>query len=144
MLAYSIIRLCLTLGDPVNCSRPGISVHGIFQTRILKWVAISSSRISSWPRDWTHIQCMGRWILYHWATWEAQWESSWPNTPTAEYLRVSSCSVSFFFFNYLFLAVLGLYCCLAFSLGAMSRGYFLFVMPRLLIAVACVVAEHGL
>ena len=32
---------------------------------------ISSSRDSSWPRDWTHISCIGRWILYHWATSDA-------------------------------------------------------------------------
>ena len=37
------------------CSPPGSSVHGIFQARILEWVAISYSRGSSWPRDWTHI-----------------------------------------------------------------------------------------
>ena len=44
-----------------------------FQSRILESVAISSSRGSSWPRDWTCISwvyCIGRWILYHWATWE--------------------------------------------------------------------------
>ena len=33
-------------------------------------VAISSSRGSSWSRDWTQVCCIGRWILYHWATWE--------------------------------------------------------------------------
>ena len=46
---------------------------GFFQARIMEWVAISSSRGSSWPRDWTHVSCVfciGRWILYHWATWE--------------------------------------------------------------------------
>ena len=42
---------------------------GIFQVRTLEWVAISSSRGSSWPRDSTHISCNDRWILYHWATW---------------------------------------------------------------------------
>ena len=50
------------------------SVHGIFQARILDWVAISYSRGSSWPRDWTQvssISCIGRQILYHWATWES-------------------------------------------------------------------------
>ena len=46
------------------------SVHGVFQARILVWIAISSSRGSSWPRDWTHIYCISRWILYHYATWE--------------------------------------------------------------------------
>ena len=51
------------------------SVHGIRQARILKWVTISSSRRSSWPRDQTHsscISCIIRQILEHWATKEAQ------------------------------------------------------------------------
>ena len=68
-------RLCPTLYDPMDCSLPGSSVHGIFQARILEWVAISSSRGSSRPRDWTHISCVfciGRWVLYHWVTWEDQ------------------------------------------------------------------------
>ena len=50
-------QLCLTLCDPVNCSLPGSSVHGILQARILEWVAVPSSRGSSWPRDQTHISC---------------------------------------------------------------------------------------
>ena len=54
------------------CSPPGSCVHGISQARILKQIATSFSRWSSWPRDWTHISCTGRWILYHWATREAQ------------------------------------------------------------------------
>ena len=41
--------------DHMDCSWPGSSVHGISQARILKWVAISSSRGSSQPRDWTCI-----------------------------------------------------------------------------------------
>ena len=48
------------------------SVHGISQVRTLEWVAISSSRESSLPRDWTCISCISRWVLYHWATREAQ------------------------------------------------------------------------
>ena len=44
---------------------PGSSVHGIFQARVLEWVAISFSRVSSQPRDWTHISCIGRGFLYH-------------------------------------------------------------------------------
>ena len=58
---------CLTLCDPINCSPPGSSVHGIFQLRILKWVAIPSSRGSSPPRDQTYVSCIscfGREILY--------------------------------------------------------------------------------
>ena len=47
----------------MDCSPPGSSVRGILQARILEWVAISSSRGSSRPRDQTHISCIGRWIL---------------------------------------------------------------------------------
>ena len=39
-------------------SLPGPSIHGVLQARILEWVAISSSRRSSWPRDWTHVSCL--------------------------------------------------------------------------------------
>ena len=65
---------CPTLCDPMDCSLPASSVHGILQARMLEWVAISSSRGSSPPRDRTYISCIsctGRWILYYWATWEA-------------------------------------------------------------------------
>ena len=64
-------KLYLTLCDPMVCSLPGSSVHGTFQASILEWVTISFSRGSSWPRDWTHIFCINKQILYHWATWEA-------------------------------------------------------------------------
>ena len=45
------LQSCLTLWDPMDCNPPGSSVHGIFQTRILKWVAMPSSRGSSQPKD---------------------------------------------------------------------------------------------
>ena len=45
-----IIWICPTLCDPMNCSPPGSSVHGILQARILEWVVIPFSRGSSWPR----------------------------------------------------------------------------------------------
>ena len=64
----------LTLCDRMDCSPSGFSVHGIFQARISEWVAISYSRLSSPPRDWTCISCVsciGRQVLYHCATWEA-------------------------------------------------------------------------
>ena len=35
-----VAQLCLTLGDPMNCGLPGSSVHGLFQARVLEWVAI--------------------------------------------------------------------------------------------------------
>ena len=61
----------MSLCNPVDCSPPGSSVHGILQARILEWVAMPSSRGSSPPRDGTHISCISRWNLYHWATREA-------------------------------------------------------------------------
>ena len=53
---------CPTLCDPLDCTLPGSSVHGIFQARILKWVVISSSRVSSRPRNRTRISCIS-WIV---------------------------------------------------------------------------------
>ena len=52
-------------------SLPASSVHGILQARILEWVAVSLSRGTSRPRDQTQASCIGRWVLYHWATREA-------------------------------------------------------------------------
>ena len=51
------LQSCLTLCDPMDCSPPGSSVHGIFQARILEWVAMTCSRESSPPRDPTCISC---------------------------------------------------------------------------------------
>ena len=48
-------QLCLPLCDPIGCSLPGSSVHGIFQAWLLEWVAISFSRGSSRPRDQTQV-----------------------------------------------------------------------------------------
>ena len=50
-----VVQLCLTLRDPMDCSLPGSSIHGIFQARVLEWVAISFSRGSSQPRDRTQV-----------------------------------------------------------------------------------------
>ena len=66
-----VTQSCLTLCSPMGYRLPGSSVHGIFHVRILEWVAISSSRGSSWPRNWIHVSCISRWILYQWATREA-------------------------------------------------------------------------
>ena len=56
------------LCDPMDYSLPGFSVHVISQARILEGIAISFSRGSSQPRNWTRISCIGRQILYYWAT----------------------------------------------------------------------------
>ena len=53
-----VSQSCLTLCDPVDCSLLGSSVHGIFQARVLEWVAISFSRGSSQPRDRTQVSCI--------------------------------------------------------------------------------------
>ena len=69
----SVAQSCLTLCNVMDYSLQVSSVHGILQARTLEWVAISFSRVSSWPKDWTLISYIGRQILYHWATWEALW-----------------------------------------------------------------------
>ena len=62
------LQSCLTLCDPLACSPPGSSVHGILQARILEWVAMPSSRRSFGPRAGTHVSCIScfvRPVLYH-------------------------------------------------------------------------------
>ena len=49
------LQSCLILWDPMNCSPPGSSVHGILQKRMLESVAMAFSRRSSQPRHWTHV-----------------------------------------------------------------------------------------
>ena len=62
-----VARLCPTLCDPMDSSLPGSSIHGIFQARVLKWLAISFSRGSSWPRDWTQVSCIASRCVTIWA-----------------------------------------------------------------------------
>ena len=62
------------LCSPMDCSPPGSSIHEISQARILEWVALPSSRGSSWPRGWTPdfgISCIGRQFFTTSSTWEA-------------------------------------------------------------------------
>ena len=54
-----VAQPCPTLCDPVDCSLPGFSIHGILQARILEWVTISFSRGYSWPRDLTQVSRIG-------------------------------------------------------------------------------------
>ena len=82
-----VAQLCPTLCDPLDCSPPGSSVHGVLQARILEWVAIVFSRGSSWSSDWT-LHC--RQILYCLCTREALWKVAlgliWPQ-PLSEWGR---------------------------------------------------------
>ena len=57
--------------DPMDCGLPGCSVHGIFQARILEWIAISFSRGSSQPRNWTRVSCIAGIFFTNWAMREA-------------------------------------------------------------------------
>ena len=68
-----------TLYDPMDCSPPGFSVHGLLQARILEWVAIPFSRGSSWPRDQTWVSHIAVRFFTIWATRKA---------PTFVYLRL--------------------------------------------------------
>ena len=67
-----VTKWCLVLWDPIDCSSPGSSAHGILQARILECVAVFLQGISptqGW--DWClQYLCTGRQILYCWATWE--------------------------------------------------------------------------
>ena len=87
---------CPTFCNPVDCSPPGSSVHGILQARILEWVAISSSRGSFRAEDGTHIgSCVaGRFFTTSitWETWCLCWtllkascsiDSAWNDLPPA-------------------------------------------------------------
>ena len=54
-----VAQSCPILWDPVDCSLPGFSIHGILQARILEWVTISFPRGSSWPKDQTRSPALG-------------------------------------------------------------------------------------
>ena len=66
-----VTQSCPTLSDAMDCSPPGSSVQGILQARILEWVAMSSSRGSSQPRDQTQVSCTAGGFFTIWATREA-------------------------------------------------------------------------
>ena len=72
-----VAQSCPTLCYPMDCSLPGSSVHGIFQARILEWVAISFSRGSSRPRDRTRVSHIVGRCFTIWATREAFQEWCW-------------------------------------------------------------------
>ena len=70
---YSVVSDC----DPMDCSPPGSSIHGILQAKILEWVAISYSRESSRWRDWTWISHREGRLFSVWATREALHFCAW-------------------------------------------------------------------
>ena len=68
-----VTQSCPTLYNPMDCSLPRSSLHGILQARVLEWVAISFSRGSSQPRDQTLLSCIPGRHFNLWATREAPW-----------------------------------------------------------------------
>ena len=67
---HACVRVCSVMSNSFqpHVILPGFSVHGLFQARILEWIAIPFSRGSSWPRDQTHISCIsctGRSLSFH-------------------------------------------------------------------------------
>ena len=71
-----VAQSCLTLCNPMDCSLPGSSVHGIFQAVVLEWIAISFSRGSSQPRARTQVSRivdrLSHYLVFRWLTW------AWP------------------------------------------------------------------
>ena len=71
-MLYLVTQSCPTLCDPMDYGLPGSSVYGIFQARMLEWIAIFSPRESSQPRDWTQVFHIAGRFFTIWATREAQ------------------------------------------------------------------------
>ena len=70
-----VTKSCPTLCDPMDCSPPA-SVHGIFQARILEWIAFSFCRGSSQPRNRTQVSCTAGRFFTYWAVREVHEEQS--------------------------------------------------------------------
>ena len=76
-----------TIFDPMDCSLPGSSVHGILQARILVWVAICFSRGSSRPRDWTQVSHIAGRFFTIWTTREARIFGNWDSNRSSDLLK---------------------------------------------------------
>ena len=59
-----VAQSCPTLHDPMDCSLPGSSIHGIFQARVLEWVAIAFSSLSIIPFKFIHVAANGKILLF--------------------------------------------------------------------------------
>ena len=65
-----VVQFCPALCNHTDCSPPGSSVHGIFQTRMLEWISIPFSKGSSQPRNQTWVSCIADRLFTDWATRE--------------------------------------------------------------------------
>ena len=70
-----VAKSCPTFCNPMDCNLLGFSVHRILQARILEWIAIPFSRVSSWPRDWTQVSCTGGKFFTVWATGRSRYDN---------------------------------------------------------------------
>ena len=76
-LESAVAQSCPTLCDPMDCSLSGSSVHGIFQARVLEWIAISFSRGPSRPRNRTRVSHIASRCFTIWATREDLPSEAW-------------------------------------------------------------------
>ena len=94
-------KSCLILCDSMDCSPPGSSVHGIFQARILEWVAISCSRGSSSPRDWTCVSCRKALLIYKSAVFlPIRWAHFKPMTVVISWVQWQNLSSDFMYMSF--------------------------------------------
>ena len=84
-LPAKLLQSCPTLCNPMDCSPPGSSVHGILHARVLEWVALPSSKGSSWPRVWTWVSCIASRLFTIWATRETLMSWSYPPSPQSAF-----------------------------------------------------------
>ena len=84
-----VAQSCLTLCDPMDCSPPGSSVHGILQARTLEWVAISSARGSSNPETEPMFQAAP--VPRAEALSLSRWGSPWPTIPPGIWTTSQCC-----------------------------------------------------
>ena len=63
-----VTQSCPTLYNPMDCSPPSFSVHGMLQVRIMEWIVILFSRRTTQPRDWTLVPCIRGRFFTIWAT----------------------------------------------------------------------------
>ena len=64
-----IAQSCPTFSDPMDCSPPGSSVHGIFQARVLEWGAIANFKTTHWIHTCKTIHCEESWAPKNWCFW---------------------------------------------------------------------------
>ena len=89
ILKVKVTQSCLTLCDPMDCSLPGFSLHGILQAKILEWGAVPFSRGSSQPRNQTRVSCIAGAFFTNWAIRE-------------DYIKYSLLYKVYFFLDYTF------------------------------------------